>query len=591
MLDPHKMVLVNFIGLTVISAATLFYRFIFPKRNINLFVLLILITILPIINIFRAGVYESGDFNIHLYRTLAFYDSLKEGNIMPSWAKDLNATYGYPLFTLNYSLPYYLISFFHFIGFTFIASLKIFLSLSLVLSGIFMYMFSKSLFKNNLAAFSSSIFYIFAPYHLISIHFKATIGEVLSFTLLPLVFFLINKLNFGKIIFSTILASIFFAALIMSHVIIGLLSGILMLGYLITKLNQKNYKNIIFHILIFFILSLTISSYVWVAPFILTKYTIVQNANLKTVYFPSINDLLYSPWRMGLLFQGPRGEISNLIGYTQVFILANALILLFFKKIPKKILSGFIFWTTSSFIILFLITPYSKFIWESIPLISASGSHRLLVLLAFCISIIAGYSSIIFKKLKIFIYLILFLTIISTILNWGQRKMIPTINDSTLKSNLWKSTSEGEGHFYANPKWIDTKNPWFSELSKKHLEIISGIGEIKNISRTSTDHKYTVIAEIPLKIQENTLYFPGWKGYINGKQILLSPSNKGIIQATIPKGVFTFEILYEDIFDYKLVKMISLIMLSIAIIILIFWKFLCNYKKIRSFLFFFRNVF
>ena len=119
---------------------------------------------------------------------MAFYDSLMEGNIMPSWAGELNATYGYPLFIFNYTLPYYFISLFHFLGFSFIGSMKIFLALNIILSGISMFMFTKKLFKSDLPPFISSVFFVFAPYHLIDIHFKVVIGEILFFTILPFSF-------------------------------------------------------------------------------------------------------------------------------------------------------------------------------------------------------------------------------------------------------------------------------------------------------------------------------------------------------------------------------------------------------------------
>ena len=166
------MVYVNIIASLVLLAGVLFYRFIYPKKKINLFVLLLLISILPIISILRMGAYESGDFDIHIYRTMAFYNSLSEGHLTPSWAENLNATYGYPLFIFNYTLPYYILCLFHFIGFTYIGSMKLFLGLTLFLSGIFMYFMAKEHFKDDLAAFTSAIFYIFVPYHLIATHFK-----------------------------------------------------------------------------------------------------------------------------------------------------------------------------------------------------------------------------------------------------------------------------------------------------------------------------------------------------------------------------------------------------------------------------------
>src|SRR6185503_6670395 len=116
------------------------------KKKINLFILLIFLSILPIISIFRVGAYESGDFNIHVYRAMDYYISLKEGIIIPAWAGNLNATYGYPLFVFAQPLQYIIIVFFHVLGFSFITSAKLLLALSFVSSGILMYIWAKDEF-------------------------------------------------------------------------------------------------------------------------------------------------------------------------------------------------------------------------------------------------------------------------------------------------------------------------------------------------------------------------------------------------------------------------------------------------------------
>src|SRR3989344_8199289 len=202
MIDPYRMIVVNIVSSIVFLGGLLVYKYIFPKKKINLFFLLIILSLLPLISLLRAGAYESGDFNIHVRRTIEFYDLLKEGILMPTWAGNFNGTFGYPIFGFNYTLPYYLTSFVHILGFSFISSMKILIGLCFILSGIFMYVFSKNLFKNDLAAFSVSVLYLFNPYHLIITHFKIPIGEILAYSLIPLVFYFINKyLNKKQIIF------------------------------------------------------------------------------------------------------------------------------------------------------------------------------------------------------------------------------------------------------------------------------------------------------------------------------------------------------------------------------------------------------
>jgi len=570
MLDPYKMIVVNIATSIILIIGLLFYKFVFPKRKFDLFFLLLLISILPIISIFRNGDYESGDFNIHIYRTMAFYDSLKEGNIMPSWAKDLNATYGYPLFIFNYPLPYYVISFFHFIGFSFIASTKIFIALNFVLSGIFMYLYSREIFKNNLAAFTSAIFYIFAPYHLIDVHFKVAIGEIAVFTLLPLVFLSIHKLNTKRSLIYILWSGLWLSLIIMSNALIAFFATGIILAYIIFfTLKKIDYVYFLYGLSAFFVAGI-ISLYVLLAPFIFNSFLYIQRMPLVIGYSPNLSELFYSPWRMGFLFQGPNGQIPFLIGYTQLFIFIITLILLLLKKMPKKHLSQQKFWLIISLVIIFLITPYSKFLWEHFSFVKAAGSHRLLLILSFSVSILAGYLTVNFLKKKFLITLIILITIGYTILNWGHRKLIPEITDSVLKQNLWKSTSEGEGHYYANSKWIDTKHPWFSKLPRNNIEIIKGDGEITTLKRTSTNHTYIIYAKTPLDIAENTLYFPGWQAKSNGKIISLHPNGSGVINLNVPKGNQILELTYNDIKIYKISKIVSATALFILFVYILF---------------------
>ncbi len=564
------MVYVNIIASLVLLAGVLIYRFIYPKKKINLFVLLMLISILPVISILRSGAYESGDFDIHIYRTMAFYSSLLEGHLMPSWAENLNATYGYPLFIFNYTLPYYVLSFFHFIGFSFIASMKLFLGLNLFSSGIFMYFMTKEKFKNELAAFTSSIFYIFVPYHLISVHFKITIGEILAFTILPIIFLFLNRLLKKGGIINLVLTGFFFGLLTLSHIFIAMVIVPIFFVYIVFHL-KFNLKSLFCFVSIFLIGAL-ISLYQWLPPLIYNKYLFIHRYPIDTasLYYPTIKDLLYSPWRFGLLFQGPKGQISDLIGYAQLFIILSFILLLIKNKIPKIYKKEIIAWLMLFFLLIFFITPYSKIIWIHLPLISDAGTQRLLIPIAFSTSILAGFFAFFNQKKKILIGTIILFAIFSTILNWGQRAVIPQINDSVLLKNLPYSTSQGEAHFYANTRWVNPNHPWFSQIPRSSLQIISGDAKVTNLKRFSVKHKYIVNASTSVTVKENTLFFPGWTATNNGKPINIGPDKNGIITFTLPKGNNRLELSFRDLFLFTLSKTISA---GVIILILLYSAF------------------
>ena len=109
MLDPYRMVIVNLVASAVLLIGLIAYRYVYPRKKINLFAVLLLISLLPIISLLRKGAYESGDFNFNIYKSMSLLTALKDGQLLPGWAGELNSVYGYPLFIFTYPLPYYTI--------------------------------------------------------------------------------------------------------------------------------------------------------------------------------------------------------------------------------------------------------------------------------------------------------------------------------------------------------------------------------------------------------------------------------------------------------------------------------------------------
>jgi len=576
MLDPYRMVFVNVIASCLVISGITFYKLFYPKKKINLFILLLFISILPIISIFRAGDYESGDFNIHIYRTMAFYDSLSEGNFMPSWAGELNATYGNPLFIFNYSLPYYIISFFHFIGITFISSMKIYLGLSLYLSGIFMCLWVREITHNKLAAFTSAIFYIFNPYHLIDVHFRATLGESTIFTLVPLqLYFLTKYLKKMKFVYLILIALISQLLFLAHPMIAGIFIGIsILLVSWMTNI-KKNFKKV-FTATASMVLGAIGAMYSWSSFILFSEYMFKNPGGI--IFQDTFSKLLYSPWRYGLLFQGPNGELAPIIGYTQVFVIIAVIFLLIKKRVSEKLRSHCLFWLLIIFFILFFMSPYSRIIWAQFPFLSMLQSHRLLLPTALATSVLAGYLTIYLShtwKTRVFVYFLILITIGYTILNWGHRRLIPEINDPVLRKNVWISTvTEGTTAHFLNNKWADINNFWFSKIPNNHLEIIQGKGTIKEIKRTSTKHNYLVYAQTPTVVKENTLYYLGWSLKSNYHNIRIYPGERGIINANLPSGIQYIELAYEDILPYKIAKIVSATTFISLIILLIYALFL-----------------
>ncbi len=571
MIGPYKMVLINLILSVLICICVYVYKYVFPKKKITLFFLLIIISFLALVRIFRAGTYESGDLSINAIKTMEMYNSFLEGNFFPQWAGNLNATYGYPMFIFAYPLPYYIASFFYFLGLSFINSIKALLFFSFVLSGITMYLWIKQKI-GKLPAFVSSLFYLFAPYHLIDVHFRVDIGETLAFVFIPLVFLLIDKIFIDKKIQWIFLSAVSICFLILSHQAISLFVFIILCFYILFYyLRQKNIKAL-FLSLESLILGLLLSMFYWLPVIYLLKYT--HPSVSSDISYPVFWEFFFSSWRYGLLFQGPIGQLSPIVGYIQWIVIVISIVFIFKKIKFEKEISYLIKFSIITFFIIFLIMQsFSKFFWDVLPFLkNIQFTSRLLSIEAFFTAILAGI--VVWKiNKKTFTIIICVLVISTTVLNWGNRRVIPEITDQVLKQQLPLSTAAGEGLGPAAPKWTDLKNVWMNKVPKKKLEILEGEGKVTEIMINNTNHVYKVIANDSLLLKENTLYFPGWEVRNNNIIIPISYQNRkypGIITFRIPKGENLIEVCYKNTNIVKFSKIISLI--TLLFIVLFFIK-------------------
>lgn len=573
MFDPYRMIVINTVFSLILLISIAYYRFIYPKKTVNLFILLILISLLPLISILRKGPYESGDFSIHVKIAMSFYQNLQDGNFIPQWNNMTCFGYGSALFNFFYLLPYYIISFFHLLNFPFITSVKLLLFFSFIFSGIAMFLFMKQNFGKK-SAFAASIIYLFTPYHLINMHFRVDIAETLSFVFLPLIFLATTKIiNNDKNKIWFFIQEFLIFLLIITHQVISLaiFPFVIFYGIFLWFMNKKKKIKTILIYFLSLILGLLVSGFFWIPVLFEKKY--IFWGNNATINFPKISEFFYSPWRYGLLFQGPKGELSFLLGYIQWFIIFIAIFLIFKNKFKEKKLLLFFL---SSFIFIFIMMQsLSKPFWEFIPLIkNFQFSYRLLTLEVFFISVITG---IVVKKINKtwFVAIICFLAILSTILNWGNRGVIPEINDNYLKSEALRGDTGLDMGDLTQPKWVNQKILLIKKPAKSPIEILVGEANILNSKKYITKHEYKIQVKKNTLFKENTFYFPGWKLKVNGKDYPFNFENQqypGIITFNLNQGDYDIELIFTATNIRIITRILSLITLFSSLIYFLIFR-------------------
>src|SRR3989344_8487245 len=111
---------------------------------------------------FRPEFFQSHDALYHVVRLDQFHKALLSGQFPVRWAPDLLDGLGYPLFVINYHLPYYLAEAFHLLGLSLFSALKAMFIFSVIGSALTSFWLFYSWSNNNLAVSLAAAFYILA---------------------------------------------------------------------------------------------------------------------------------------------------------------------------------------------------------------------------------------------------------------------------------------------------------------------------------------------------------------------------------------------------------------------------------------------
>jgi len=588
--EPYITALLNVLLFLLVTFIAFFYRYIYPKKSINFLFIILVISILPVLSIFRDGVFSSGDMRTHLAHLINFYTNLEDGNILPKWAGDLCGMKGCPIFQITYILPYYFGSIFHFVGFDFLTSIKLVYASSFILSGFTMYLWARENF-GKLGGLIASVFYLFAPYHLIDLHFRGSVGEVLSFVFIPLVFLFTKKIiETGRSRYF-FLESLSIVLLLMSHSSIAIVTVpvALLYGYFICLKNKNTNRGRLIILTGSYLYAILITMFYWLPAYQEVKYTWQSKATYG--YFMSFIDYIVSPARFGMLYQDSTAQIRPIIGYMHAIVFAYAVFLVIKGSIKKEYKNLLLFFIITSIFLFFMMLQISEVIWRNISILhSFIMVHRLLVLNSFILSTISALILIHLRKRKILL-LILYLTIFLSIFNWANRYMIPAPTNPIRNENeFFSQFYDVNNQIYEVRRSMLVKNreKLAYDIPSTPIEILQGNGSFLEIKRRQNSHEYLVSAKSEIDIRENTHYFPGWKVYANSNEVSINYENNqdesfGFITFSLPEGLYKIEVTYTDTPIRIFSLVISVLVFSIGFFFFAFYSNITSFfKKIIS---------
>lgn len=530
------------------------------KKHFLVVIFLLIILIPAVKSLFIPGGFTSHDLLHHVVRQYAMHEILREGQFPPRWSANLNMGWGYPVFIFLYPLPALLGELFVISGFGFVNAVKAVLFISMAASIIGMYLFLYSFLSKKLPAFVGSVFYLYAPVRFLNIYVSAAAGSALALGVLPFLFLSISELaNKPRELKWVVFGSVSFAALVLSHNSTAVMFLPLVISFVfLLKIIRKTSLQYIKSAALVLLLGLGLSAFFWL-PAVAEKQFIRYDEIMGTFYqdhFPTLKQLIRSPWGYGLSKPGHDDGLSFQIGLAHIFVVMIAIVNLLLGKLKKDLKYFSVFFLIVFLISVFLMLETSLPLWRNFPLLAyVQFPARFLAAAVFSTSILVALIIYGFRYKHL---LSIFLLTLVLYANRNHLRINQVFNEPI---DVYLALSPTSTSFSEHlPIWAD----YPKEKSSVKLSLLSGSGEIK-ISESKSDK---VVAQVKanedVTISFNQLYFPGWNIYVNGARHDFEFENEmGVPVFRLGKGSYNVSAFFEKTYVRKIADYISLLSLLV----------------------------
>lgn len=462
-------------------------------------VVLTLITTFFVRDLAKPGLPMMHDSNPHTSRMIAFHTALRDGQFPPMWAKEVLGGIGSPVMMLNYQLPYFMTEGMVRLGASYFASYKLVLGLSFVVSGILMYMALVRTY-GRWAAWTGALIYTLAPYRFVDIFVRGALGESIAFMFPPLLIYGFAQSSYPILILG-------WAGLFLTHPVAAATFSAFFLGYTLLFGAQKQLSAKLKDFFGPYLVALAIAMFNLLPTLALTKYTYYDPSLSDTLLmFPTLGQLLHSPWGYGVSLPGTNDGMSFEIGVVGWVVLLLCTGWALWQR-DKKLgyLSGAA-WLTILLMLPISLPLYRLFLGQMIDF-----PWRLIMCMVF---VTAWMGAELLHHLTIrplnhlvtglitIVLIVLSLPMAHTDKYWGADKGV---------AFFARETGDSYGEYAPRTRATRDSAPF-----GKRAEFIHSDGEISVIENKSNLQKFETNSEKPGSVRINTSYFPGWKITIDG---------------------------------------------------------------------------
>lgn len=523
--------------------------------------------------LFRPGLPLTHDSQNHLARFASYYLALKDGQIPPRWADNLNNGFGYPVFNFNYPLPNMVAAPLIGVNLSIQNTMKVQIFVTLVLSLLGSYLWLRQYFAVY-PTFTGSLYYAMSPYVLNLIYVRGVIGENWAYALFPWLLWLIDK-NVGEkklVHWYQVGLAVVGGMFLLSHNIIVLLGFPVLLVYVVYKVRSNLID--IRKLLIPSILALMLSMFFWLPALLEKKYTVLDQARVNQEYtrhFLRPGQLLFSGLDFGFSRIGPVDGIRMGIGWLGLLIVMISLVVFCRNKFRPR----YLFYLATFLLFVVLLTlQLTHRLWELIPFLSyVQFPWRIIFFAPLVMTIFLAFLTSYNKWVGSVLLLLALFGLLNLTASTDEERF--DFNDE-----YWLTYPQTTSVLDENmPKWFDKYLAYELDQTLFNDQLYSfdsdNLSILNDLSKSS--QKILISTPIATTMMLRIANFPGWRVMIDSTVILPSQSsdNAGMISVNLNAGQHEISWKFtQNTFPRLLGNFISLLALvSIFFIsLMIIWK-------------------
>jgi hypothetical protein len=492
--------------------------------------------------------YFSHHDNVQTMRIYEMHECVIDAQIPCRWVPDLGGGYGNPLFNYYGPLPYYVGELFYLATHDIISAAKLTFATGFVLPFFFSYLLGSTLW-GKLGGSLSAIFFIFAPYHAYNMYSRGAMGELWGMAAFPLVFWAFVRVRNKPGAWNSLLLGVGAALLIVSHNLSALLLLAVLAVFAAVQLWSSKQFSYAKHLLLAAVWAVALSAFYLFPMLLENRFVHLENLTLNEYnyaeHFEGLRAvLLDKPWWS----PGSSARVSYQVGTVHVLAWALSLCATYVswrKNNQLRLLAV----TFSLMIVLciFMIHPASSWIWDRVgPLSYLQFPWRLLSVISFATSTLAGASLLLFRshKSRVIAWSVLVVLVSVTNVGWFQpEKFLDVTQADLLSDGGWDNL-----RMYAIGDFL----PESAEVAPEHpasavYAQLSGRSDIADVEIGSNWVRFNANSDTGALVQINKFDFPIWQVTIDGQSVAHArDSTSGLINVSLPPGAHTVEARLRD---------------------------------------------